>query len=130
MNAKNLKFSAKKRVQMDNLTYGKKGEILAQNYLKKLGYKIIATNMKNNIGEIDIIAKHKKTIVFVEVKTRISNAFGYPAEAVDERKQQKIRAVAELYLQQNKLTNAPCRFDVVSVLGDEDYKIDHIINAF
>ncbi len=115
---------------MDNLTYGKKGEILAQNYLKKLGYKIIATNMKNNIGEIDIIAKHKKTIVFVEVKTRISNAFGYPAEAVDERKQQKIRAVAELYLQQNKLTNAPCRFDVVSVLGDEDYKIDHIINAF
>lgn len=115
---------------MDSLTYGKKGEILAQNYLKQNGYKIIATNMKNALGEIDIIATKDKTIVFVEVKTRLTRAFGDPSEAVNYFKQKKLRNVATLYLKQHRLLDATCRFDVISIVGDEDFKINHIVDAF
>ncbi len=115
---------------MQKNTYGKTSEIIAANYLKEKGYKILATNYKNKIGEIDIIAKDKKTVVFVEVKARMTKAFGHPLEAVDERKQFKIRQVAQLFLMENKLTENSCRFDVVSILGYEDLKIEHIENAF
>ena len=60
---------------MQKNTYGKKGELIAANYLKKQKYKILETNYKNQIGEIDNIAKDKNYLVFVEVKTRISKAF-------------------------------------------------------
>ena len=88
---------------MQKNTYGKIGEIIATNYLKQKGYKIIANNYKNPIGEIDIIAQDKNYLVFVEVKTRISRAFGDPAEAVNYFKQQKIRQVATMYLKQHNL---------------------------
>lgn len=115
---------------MDHLTFGKRGEILAQNYLKKKGYKIIATNYKNKIGEIDIIAKDGSTLVFVEVKTRISRAFGDPLEAINYTKQQKIRNVATYYLKENRMLNISCRFDAISVLSDEEKDINHILDAF
>lgn len=110
-----------------NKITGDKGEILAQNYLKKKKYRILERNYHSNTGEIDIIAQDKKQIVFVEVKTRESNMFGNPSEAVDERKQFKIRMVAEAYLKENYLFDYPCRFDVVEVL---DGYINHIENAF
>ena len=91
---------------MQKNIYGKTSEIIAANFLKKKGYKIITTNYKNKIGEIDIIAKDKKLIVFVEVKARSSKAFGHPLEAIDERKQFKIRQVAQLYLMTNKIETA------------------------
>ena len=115
---------------MQSKIYGKKGEIIAANFLKKKGCKILELNHKNKVGEIDIIAKDKDFIVFVEVKARTSRVFGDPLEAVDLRKQQKIRQVAELYLIMKRKTNANCRFDVISILGDEDSKITHIENAF
>ena len=115
---------------MQSNIYGKKSEIIASDFLKQKGYKIIEVNHKNKIGEIDIIAQDKEFLVFVEVKARMSRSFGDPLEAVDYRKQQKIRQVAELYLIMKRKTNVNCRFDVVAVLGDEESDINHIENAF
>lgn len=110
-----------------NKINGTIGEIDAVQYLKNKKYQIIATNYRNRIGEIDIIAKDENTLVFVEVKRRATLAFGRPCEAVDFRKQQKIRKVAELYLLTTKQYYADVRFDVIEILGDE---INHIENAF
>ena len=78
------------------------GETLVAKHLEKNGYKIIAKNYTNSIGEIDIIAKQNNTLVFVEVKTRSSVKFGAPQEAVTPAKQNKIRNVALAYLKQTK----------------------------
>lgn len=110
-----------------NKIHGTIGEIEVANYLKAQGYKIVAMNYKNKIGEIDIVALDKNVIVFVEVKRRATLAFGRPCEAVDFRKQQKIRKVAELYLVTTKNYYTDVRFDVIEILGDE---INHIENAF
>ena len=115
---------------MQKNIYGKRSEIIAADFLKEKGYKILEINYKNKIGEIDIIAKDGDYIVFVEVKSRLSEKFGHPLEAIDERKQQKIHAVASLYLMQHKKYNSACRFDAVSILGYENQDITHIINAF
>ncbi len=112
---------------MENKKVGGKGEFVAAECLKNKGYKIVKTNYTNKIGEIDIIAYHDDAIVFVEVKTRSTSNFGYGKEAVDFRKQQKIRNVATAYLKQNKLLDSSCRFDVIEINND---KIDHIENAF
>jgi len=110
--------------------YGKKSEIIVADFLKQKGYKILEINHKNKVGEIDIIAQDKDYLVFVEVKARMSRAFGDPLEAVDYRKQQKIRQVAELYLIMKRKTNVNCRFDVISILGNENPEISHVENAF
>ncbi len=115
---------------MQKITFGKKGEILATNYLKNKGYKIIKNNYKNTLGEIDIIAKKDNYLIFVEVKTRISRAFGDPREAVDLKKQNKIRQVATMYLKQHGQLDTNCRFDVIAILGDCDEEVCHIENAF
>ncbi len=116
---------------MQKNLYGKRSEIIAQNYLKKLGYKILETNYSNKLGEIDIIAKDKNDyIVFFEVKSRMSRKFGDPFEAIDLKKQQKIRNVATMYLKTHNLLNANCRFDAIAVLGDADDDIRHIQDAF
>lgn len=107
---------------------GIKGEVLAKEYLINKGYKIIDTNYKNKIGEIDIIAKLKNTIVFVEVKARESVKFGLPREAVNFYKQQKIRNVAIGYLKFKGLyEKVSVRFDVIDIIGTS---ITHIENAF
>jgi len=111
-------------------TYGKRSEIIASDYLKKKGYTILETNYKNKIGEIDLIAKDGDYIVFVEVKARLSGAFGHPFDAIDERKQQKIHAVASLYMVKNQKYGTNCRFDAISILGLENPEITHIIDAF
>ena len=115
---------------MQKNIYGKTSEIIAANFLKKKGYKILAMNYKNKIGEIDIIAKDKNIIVFVEVKARSSKAFGHPFEAINEQKQWKVRKVAELFLSLNNLMDCNSRFDAISILGQEDYEIEHIENVF
>ena len=110
-----------------NKLKGDFGEEKAAKYLKRQKYKIIKRNFKNQLGEIDIIARQKDVVVFVEVKTRTDESFGYAAEAVDSKKQQKIRNVALLYTQKHNISNF--RFDVVEVyLKDE--RINHIIDAF
>ena len=115
---------------MQKNIYGKTSEIIASNYLKKKGYKILKTNYKNKLGEIDIIAKDKNCLVFVEVKARMSRKFGDPFEAINVEKQNKIRAVATIYLMQNRLMETNCRFDAIAVLGEMDEDIKHVENAF
>ena len=110
-----------------NKIVGNAGEIIAQNFLKKKKYKILETNYSNAIGEIDIIALQKNVIVFVEVKTRSSNEFGRPCEAVTLYKQNKIRTVASYYLMIKGWSERDVRFDVIEVLDDE---INQIENAF
>ena len=107
---------------------GIQGEAIAKEYLINKGYIILETNYNNKIGEIDIIAKIDKTIVFIEVKTRQSLRYGHPREAVNYYKQQKIRNVAVGYLKFKGLyEKVNMRFDVVDILGEE---ITHIQNAF
>ncbi len=106
---------------------GNLGEKKAVAFLKDKGYKILKTNYKTHVGEIDVIAEYDGVLVFVEVKTRSSNNFGTPAEAVDLKKQQKYVKVASEYLMREKKDNYPCRFDVIEI---ENNEINHIVDAF
>jgi len=115
----------------ERLSLGKKGEALAVTQLKALKYKILERNFKCSLGEIDIIARDRNTLVFVEVKTRATKDFGGPAAAVDWRKQRQLCKVALTYLIQKKLTEVPARFDVVAVeLLPPSPRIEVIRNAF
>lgn len=116
---------------MDN--FGKFGEEVASNYLREKGYKIKARNYRTFLGEIDIICEYKGNIIFVEVKTRNSDKFGYPEEAINLAKQRKIIKNALCYLSRYHLWGENCCFDVVliSISNHKDIKrIKHIRNAF
>ena len=106
---------------------GRVGEKKSAEYLKKKGYKIIKTNYKTPMGEIDIIAQDKSVTVFIEVKTRSSDEYGAPSEAVNYKKQEKYFKVATYYLQREGKMDSECRFDVIEI---EDGQINHILNAF
>ncbi len=99
----------------EHLNLGKYGEELAVSLLKEQGYKIIARNYKSQFGEIDIIARDKETICFVEVKTRRSERFGLPQEAVSSFKQRQIAKCALVFLKERGLLDKKARFDVVSI---------------
>jgi len=104
---------------------------IAAAFLKKKGYNILFRNYKCSFGEIDIIAKHKKTLSFIEVKTRSTKKYGLPQEAVTPAKQAKISRVALEFVQRYKMENRAARFDVVSVQSLNDgYEVDLIENAF
>lgn len=106
---------------------GRVGENCAVKYLKGLGYEILETNFTTTFGEIDIVAKDGDYIVFVEVKTRSSIDYGMPSEAVNSKKREKYRNLANAYLIKTNKTEENCRFDVIEVIKR---KINHIINAF
>ena len=111
--------------------FGKESESLAVRYLKKNGYKILEQNYRNKLGEIDIIAKEKGTLVFVEVKARKTHVFGNPKWAVTPTKQRKISMVALYYLKATKQIHVKARFDVVALISAEDNpQIEIIKNAF
>ena len=97
------------------IIFGKKGEDIAVKYLKRKGYKIIEQNWRCRLGEIDIIARHKDSVVFIEVKTRTDKALGLPQESVDERKQGHIIRCAMVYEQCKRLEDANFRFDVMGI---------------
>lgn len=111
---------------MRTIETGKIGEEEAVKFLKKNKYKIIERNFRTKFGEIDIIAKKGKEIFFIEVKTRKTISFGYPEEAVDERKLNKIKKVALYYIQKNKIRN-PFKFEIISILIKDDRKEFKII---
>lgn len=116
---------------VDRRAIGDIGEQLAAEHLEKLGHKIRDRNYRNRTGEIDIVSVHGGYIVFTEVKARSSLLYGRPGESVNYRKVQKIRRVAEGYLQQNKLWNLQPRFDVIEIVfKDGETEINHIENAF
>jgi putative endonuclease len=118
-------------VSKEHLYLGRSGEETACALLKKNGYKILVRNYKNRLGEIDIIACDRDTICFIEVKSRHSNKFGLPQEAIFASKQRKISRVALSYLKENNLFDKIARFDVVSVMySGEKPRSDLIKNAF
>ncbi|BCR03947.1 UPF0102 protein [Desulfuromonas versatilis] len=113
------------------LSLGQWGEDQAVRYLQGLGMKIVERNFRTPVGEIDIIARHRKTLVFVEVKTRRSAAFGTPQEAVGAFKQRQILRTAQWYLAQGHGRGLQPRFDVVAVRPAADTAaIEHIPDAF
>ncbi len=119
---------------MKNLTKiitGKKGEEIAVSFLKKKGYRILETNFRCALGEIDLIALESGEYVFIEVKTRKSEELGYPEQAVGMKKQRKISQVALYYLQAKHLLDVNARFDVVAVtMSGPNQDIKLIKNAF
>jgi putative endonuclease len=99
---------------------GKLGEEIAVRELEGRGYEILARRYRTSRGEIDIVARHGVTTVFVEVKVRATAEFETAAEAVTAWKQRRLGAMARDYLARNGGANGPCRFDVVAIdgLGD------------
>ena len=113
-----------------NQEIGKLGEDIAVNYLKQKGYKILDRNFECRQGELDIIALDKKEIVFIEVKTRTSNRYGYPSEAVNKVKQKHMLQTIKYYLYIRNLNDKFVRIDVIEVhIRDNVYKVNHIKKA-
>ena len=114
-----------------NQQFGQKSEALAVKYLKKNKYKILTQNYRTRMGEIDIIAKDKDTLAFVEGKARKSKDYGHPKGAVTPWKQRKISMVALHYLKATKQSDAKARFDVVAIsFAESGPEIEIIKNAF
>ena len=110
------------------------GEALAAEYLRKKRYQIVAAGYRSRFGEIDLIVKNHKYLVFVEVKLRKSDSFAKAFEYVDRRKQDRIRVTASIYLQHNPTELQP-RFDVIEIYAPEGMqtlrpKISHMEDAF
>ena len=115
----------------NKISLGKKGEELAISYLKSKKFKIVEKNLRNRFGEIDIIANDQGTLVFIEVKTRASEAFGKPIQGINEKKQNQLRQLAMRYLAEKGLIEQEVRFDVLGILQTRNQtKIEHIPNAF
>jgi putative endonuclease len=111
--------------------YGAQSESLAARLLKQRGYTILETNYRTPLGEIDIIARERGTIVFVEVKARRSLGFGDPKWAVTPKKQRKISMVALYYLKTTRQSRAKARFDVVAICSlGQPPQVEIIQNAF
>lgn len=115
-----------------NQNFGKSSEGKAISYLKEKGYKILETNYRNKLGEVDIIAKDDSRICFIEVKSRSSLMYGLPKEAVHRHKQFKMSQAAVVYLKEKGLLDRPCRFDVLSIIdnGRDGGQFELIKDAF
>lgn len=110
------------------------GEAAVAKYLRERGYTLLAHGYRCRFGEIDLIAKKRSTLAFVEVKLRSPRSYGLPREAVDAVKQEKIRKTALSYLADKKL-DQPARFDVAEVYiavkeTPQIERIEYIENAF
>ncbi len=113
---------------MTNKTKGNAGEDLACRYLKRNGYEILERNKHySRFCEIDIIAKQKNTIVFVEVKTRNTNSYGTPMEAITRTKFENIKKGVQYYLAENKVKDF--RIDVIGITLKPELKIEHLKNV-
>ncbi|RLD91483.1 MAG: hypothetical protein DRJ09_01045 [Bacteroidetes bacterium] len=113
-----------------HIEMGKKGEALAVQHLKSKGYEILETNWRSIHKEIDVIAIDNGELVIVEVKTRSTDYFGYPEEAVDAKKQKLLISAAQDYVDKTDWEGG-VRYDIVSiVLTNQSHTINHIIDAF
>lgn len=112
---------------MNNREFGDAGEDLACRYLEKQGYKILERNKHfSKFCEIDIIAKHKDTVIFVEVKTRKTDGFGTPLEAITPNKLANIKKGVQFYIAENKVKKY--RIDVVGIMLKPEMHITHLKN--
>lgn len=111
---------------------GQVGEMLAAEYLIRRGYVMVERNYRCAAGEIDLVARDGRTLVFVEVRSRSSPDYGMPLEQIDFRKQCRLRRVAAFYLGERKSRCEALRFDAVGVLfrEGEEPDIQHVIDAF
>lgn len=109
---------------------GDKGEDGAVNFLFANGYEVLERNYRFGRGEIDIIAQHNNSLIFVEVKTRKNSNYGYPESFLNEPQQERIHLAAEEYVFQNEW-QGEVRFDIISILWDGDKPtLDHFEDAF
>ncbi len=109
---------------------GKKGEELAKKMLCDKGYTIIETNWRFDKDEIDIVAQDGDELVIVEVKTRSTQYYGFPEDAVDSQKEGFLIRATEAYLEENDL-DMDTRFDIVAIIhNNKETKIHHIVDAF
>ena len=117
---------------MDARLLGSWGEAQAAEYLRCRGFRILAMNFRCRLGELDIVAEDRRYLVFVEVKLRSDTAHGLPREAVDRRKQERLRTAAALYLSTHDI-DAPARFDVAEIYTDEAHRplrLEYLEDAF
>lgn len=116
----------------ERLALGRWGETAASRFLERSGHRIVARNLRTPVGEIDIIARRGRVLLFVEVKTRRSDAYGTPAEAVGPTKQRQILRAAQWYLADTPPGRLQPRFDVIAVMPDSagEACCEHIENAF
>jgi putative endonuclease len=114
-------------VSKENRSCGKQAEEEAAGFLESQGYRILFRNYKTRFAEIDIIAREKETLCFIEVKFRSSQRFGLAQEAVTPLKQAKIARAALSFLQENNLTESRCRFDVVAMSSSNGGKTFQLI---
>jgi putative endonuclease len=111
---------------------GRSGEEIACRYLIDKKYEILARGYRMFHGEIDIIARDRETLVFVEVKARADESHGRPEESVTPGKQRQVRKIAQGYLLEHPSPGVDCRFDVIAILfrGPDDYRLEHFVDAF
>jgi putative endonuclease len=113
--------------------FGNRAERAAAQHLKQLGYRILARNFSCNLGELDLIALDRKTIVFVEVRSTEEGALDFPAASVDGAKQKRLTRLATYWLQKKRLLDHPARFDVLAIGWPQQAAaptIQHFCNAF
>ena len=108
---------------------GNRGEDAAVNYLKEKGYQILRRNYRYLKAEVDIIAKKDDIIIAVEVKTRTSNYFGNPQDFINQKKIQLLTRALDHFMQESNL-DLEVRFDIISVIGNNSFEIEHIEDAF
>lgn len=111
---------------MDRKALGAIGEEAAARFLRRRGYRIRDRNFRCRLGELDLVAEHRGTIVFVEVKTRTTAEFGAPFEAISPFKQRRLALLATYYLVRHHLQERPCRFDAISVVVSLDGRVERI----
>ncbi len=111
---------------------GNAGEALACTYLQDRGLSLLMRHYRSPFGEIDLVMRDGDILIFVEVRQRRSEQFGTPAETVDARKQARLRATAEHYLQRHtRESQNPCRFDIVAIIDNAGgQRIEWLRDAF
>jgi putative endonuclease len=116
---------------MNRRDRGRAGEDLAWDHLRRAGYTLVARNLRNRFGEIDLVVEHRGTLVFVEVRGRSGACFGTALESIDVRKQRRLSRLAADCLARWRLEDRRARFDVIAIeWQDGAPRIEHLENAF
>ncbi len=111
-------FGLRSLAGLDRIALGRRGERIAERHLRRRGYRILARNFRAAGAEVDLVAMDGETLVFVEVKTRLSTGAGMPEEAVNLYKQRHLRRAAEIYALGHRAQDRAIRFDVVAIRQD------------
>jgi putative endonuclease len=112
-----------------NKELGQEGEQLAADYLNKNGWKVLEMNYRHSHSEVDLIGQKDSLLVFFEVKTRTSTAFGMPEDFVDEKKAASVIRAANHYIEESNW-QGNIRFDIISIVKKKEMELEHIEDAF